>query len=194
MEDTVRRWERSIGELPYSTESVHTTLNSGEDDGGESVRQRTPPRRARRRGRQVGVERRVVARTSRKPLGRASWGTHFRSAEREVKFLVVTELLNDPGVVRQRDDSMNTFSRISPGFVGRNAPSKYLFVQIFVFLVPRTRLFRGSPVTRACLALVREKAERPSDRRAVTCKAEDNGRLLGAVERRKQVSPGVGYH
>ena len=68
MEDTVHRRERSIGELPYSTETKLMTLNSGEDVSGKTVRQRTPPGRAWRWRWFDEVRWRVVARTSRTPL------------------------------------------------------------------------------------------------------------------------------
>ena len=46
MEDTVRSGQGGTKELPSSTETKLTTLNSGEDVSGKTVRQRAPPGRA----------------------------------------------------------------------------------------------------------------------------------------------------
>ena len=133
------------------------------------------------------VGRRVTARTSWEPLCGASKSPYFSSSESEMKLLVMTELLDDPRIISKRDNSVNTLPRISPGFIGRHAPGKYLFVKIFILLMPCARLLRGTPVARARLALVRQKAERPRDRRAVTRQTENDWRLLSAIEGNKKM-------
>ena len=84
MEDTVHSRQGGVKELPVSSETKLTTLNSGENVSGKAVRQRAPPGRAWRRWRLVKVGWWVVARTSRKPLRGASKSTDLSSAEREV--------------------------------------------------------------------------------------------------------------
>ena len=82
MEDAVHRRERSRGEVPLPTETIQTTLRGGEYVSGEAIRQRTPPGRAWRWRWFVEVGRRVIARTSRKPLSGTREGADLSSAER----------------------------------------------------------------------------------------------------------------
>ena len=86
---------------------------------------------------------------------------------------------------------MNTLPRVSPGFVRWKALGKDPLVEVLVLFVPRAGLLWRAFVTGARLALVRQKAERPCDRRAVARQAEDDWRLLGAVEGDKEVPPRV---
>ena len=125
---------------------------------------------------------RFAARTSWEALSGASESPNLGCAERKVKFLVVTQLLDNSRVICKGDDSVNTVPRIRPGLIRRKALGKNSVVQVFVFFMPSVRLLRRAFVAGARLALVRQRAERPCDRGAVARQTEDDWRLLGAVE------------
>ena len=117
MKNAVHRRKGSRGELPLPTETIQTTLRGGEYVSGEAVRQRTPPGRAWKWRWFDEARRGVVARTGRKPLRGTRKGAYFSSSERKVELLVQAELLDHPRVVSERDDSVNTLTRISPGLI-----------------------------------------------------------------------------
>ena len=108
-----------------------------------------------------------------------------------MQFLIVAQLLDDPRIIRKRDDGVNTVPRIRPGFNGRNSLGKYFIVQVFIFFMPSFRLLRRAFIAGARLALVRQKAERPCDRGAVARQTENDWRLLGTVEGYEEVPPRV---
>ena len=126
----------------------NTVRDCGEDVGGEAVGQRLPPGNPRWWG-NAKFGRRFAARTSWESLSGASESPNLGCAERKVQFLIVAQLLDNSGVIRKGDNSVNTVPRIRPGLVRRSNMARIYCTGTCIFMP------------------IGQEAERPRDRKAM---------------------------
>ena len=87
---------------------------------------------------------------------------------------------------------MHSLPRLLPRPDRRNALGEHFSVQVLVLLLPRVGLLLSAAVSGALLCGVGKQPESTSGSRPVARKAEDDGGLVGAIQRREEMPPRIG--
>ena len=135
---------------------------------------------------------RVDARRSLGPASGAREGTDFSKAGILEVLLVIAKLPSDTGVIAECNDSVDTLTRVRPSLDRRNAFAENLGVKVLVLLQPSACLLGRAPIGGARLVLVGQQPESSSGSGAMAGKAEDDGRLIGAIEGGEEVPTRIG--